>query len=503
MKIILPYSEETTESETSNRTNGEELHSFAPAGFGSVARPNGFDEMTVNRWDLIGFLAALLACCRFALPLLEPEESRYAELPRQMMESGSWLIPTLDGQPYLDKPPLLYWLVAATYQLFGVSVLVARIVPTIATAFAAWVVFRWVRQKMGQNAGIFAAAILLLMPDFCYRGPQLTMNGLLATATTASLAAGYAAIAKDRFRWSWWIVSAICCGLGLLAKGPIAAALVGLPLAIVPWLDRRLVRPSILAIIGFAIIAIAVAGPWFLLVAQRQPDFINYFFWKHHVDRVVHPFDHVKPWWYYLPQVLLGTLPWTPVLFLAAYRWLRGREIPTLATFGLFAGVIGILLFSISGSKRPVYLVPVYPPLAVACAAFLWNRWPVHKVNWLRFTVIYSVMYFSGMALFHRTYHNRFSAGPVLEQARRMSDDATRLYAVPYGSPAASFAFQRIVPTVPLERFVEIPPPRNHETVILFVPPRRTQAVRDCIKSGEVMTIENGELTALIWSRGK
>lgn len=465
--------------------------------------------MIVNRWDYVVFLAALLACCRFALPLLEPEESRYAELPRQMLESGSWIVPTLDGHAYLDKPPLLYWLVAATYQGLGVSVLVARIVPTIAAAFAAWVVFRWVRQEMGQSAGILATAVLLLMPDFLYRGPQLTMNGLLAAATTASLAAGYAAIAKDRFRWGWWIVSAIWCGIGLLTKGPVAAALVGLPLVIVPLLDRRLVRPGLLAIIGYAVIAISIAGPWFVLMAQRHAGFIDYFFWKHHVDRVVNPFDHAKPWWYFLPQVLLGTLPWTPVLFLAAYRWLRGRDIPSLALFGLMTGVIGVALFSISGSKRPVYLVPVYPPMAVAVAVFLWHEFEagrrvfgIGRTGWLRTTALTAV----AMGLFFVTflphYHHRFSAEPVIHQTFNRHDSIsipTREYAVPYGSPAASFQLRRTIPIVALDQLNSIAPPQNGERVMLFVPPRQASSITARLTTGYVETVQNGEMAVLVW----
>ena len=475
--------------------------------------PNGIVEMAVNRWDFIVVLAASLVCCRFALPLLEPEESRYAELPRQMIETESWIVPTLDGQPYLDKPPLLYWLVAGAYQSLGVSVFVARIVPTVAAAFAVWVVFRWVRREMGQSAGILAAAILLLMPDFFYRGPQLTMNGLLAAATTASLAAGYAAIAKDRFQWGWWICSAVCCGIGLLAKGPVAAALVGLPLVIVPLVDRRLVRPSILAFLGFAVITIAVAGPWFVLVAQRQSGFIDYFFWKHHVDRVVNPFDHAKPWWYFLPQVLLGLLPWTPVLFLVAYRWLRGHAIPSLAVFGLMAGVIGIVLFSFSGSKRPVYLVPVYPPLAVAVAAFLWHEFEagrrvlgVGRTGWLRFTAMSAVAMGIFFVVFLPQYHHRFSAEPVIRQTFKLHDSIsipTREYAVTYGSPAASFQLRQTIPIVPLDRLNTIAPPHLHERVILFVPPRQAASIAALLTTGYVETVQNGEIAVLMWWPGK
>jgi 4-amino-4-deoxy-L-arabinose transferase-like glycosyltransferase len=465
--------------------------------------------MTLNRWDLVVWLGAVLACCRFTLPLLEPEESRYAELPRQMLETGSWIVPTLDGQPYLDKPPLLYWLVATTYHCFGVSVFAARMVPTFAAAFTVWCVYRWVLREAGRQAGFLAAALLLLMPDFLYRGPQLTMNGLLAATTTASLAAGYTAIAGDQFRVRWWIASAFWCGIGLLAKGPAAAALVGIPLVIVPLLDRRLLQPSLMAVMGFAVIALAIAGPWFALVARQQSGFLDYFLWKHHVERVVQPFDHAKPWWYFLPQVLLGTLPWSPLLALTAYRWLRDRSIPRLALFGLTSGLIGVVLFSISGSKRPVYLVPVYPPLAVALAAFLRYEFSmdrrvagIGRAGWIRVTTITTVAMGVFFALFLPKYHHRFSAWPAICEAISMSGPPsipTREYAVPYGSPAASFALNRTIPSVPLNRLHEIIPPKPGERILLFVPPRQADSIAALLSAEHIETVRNGEMAVLIW----
>ena len=458
--------------------------------------------MSGIRIDCLIFILALLACARFAFPLLEPEESRYAELPRQMLETGSWIVPTLDGQPYLDKPPLLYWLIASSYQLFGVSVPVARIVPSLVAALTIWVIYRWGQAVAGIGVGIVSAAILITMPDFLYRAPMLTMNGLLAALTTAALATGFLAISPERFRWRWWFISAICCGIGVLTKGPIAVALVIGPLVVCPWLDRRLRKPSVLAFAAYGGIVVAVAGPWFAAVAVRESGFLEYFFWKHHVERVVNPFDHSKPWWFYLPQVLLGTLPWAPILFAATVAWLRRRPVPTLVPFGLIAGVIGLTLFSISGSKRPVYLVPIYPPLAIAAGAYLWaivsspngRLFGFAKSGWTRSLVIISAAFISASFAFLPEYHRRFSAGPVLE----IANTSDRVYAVPYSSPAASFAMRRIVPWLPLERLNEIAPPAAGERVIVFVPLRYADKVRELLNGSGWMAVENGEVVAFI-----
>lgn len=449
-------------------------------------------------WDIIVFIFALFACARFAFPLLEPEESRYAELARQMLESGSWIVPTLDGQPYLDKPPLLYWLVAVTFKIFGVSVFVARLIPSLVAAVTAWMVYRWGFTVGGRGMGIVSSVILLTLPDYLYRGPMLTMNGLLALATTAALAAGYFAIIHTTFSWKWWNISAICCALGILAKGPASLVIVAGPIVIVPWLDRRFIKPGIVNWIGFGAVILVITVPWFAIIASREPTFLEYFFWKHHIERVVNPFDHVKPWWYYLPQVILGTLPWTPILLKAAVSWLRGRYVPAAVPFGLIGGILGLILFSISGSKRPVYLVPIYPLFAIAAGAYLWNELTIHgrlmridRKTWLRFSAILFPIFLTGCFVLLPIYHAKFSAGSVLDQI----DHKENIFAVSYSSPAASFAMRRIVPVIQLEH-IDSNFLKTHQRFVLIVPPRTGEAVRSLLNGLEFKTIENGEMIA-------
>ena len=125
--------------------------------------------------------------------------------------------------------------------------------------------------------------------------------------------------------------------------------------------------PSVFDWLAFAAVVLAVSGPWFLWMAWTDPTFVDYFFLKHHVERFVTPFDHVKPLWFYVPQVLLGILPWS-LLLLARFR--RLWDSPE-SRFLLIAGLGGLVFFSLAGSKRPVYLVPIYAPLAIAAAGLL------------------------------------------------------------------------------------------------------------------------------------
>lgn len=300
---------------------------------------------------LLVVAAGLLFFARLDLPLLEPQEARYAEIPRQMLRDGSWLTPVLHGQPYLDKPPLLYWLVMASYSVFGVHDWVARLVPGCCGLLTILVVYLWGRRLGGERVGLAGALVLCLSARYVYLGRMLTFDTLLCLWVTAALATA------DVRRRGLWLLSAVCCGLGVLTKGPVALVLVVVPVVLLDILDRESRRLSWRAGLEYLAVVALVAGPWFVVMARTQPDFLYTFFWRHHVVRFVEPFDHAEPLWFYLPGLLLGMLPWT--------LFARPALAPRVLGLPLLAAVWGLVFFSLSGCKRPVYILPVLPPLAL------------------------------------------------------------------------------------------------------------------------------------------
>jgi 4-amino-4-deoxy-L-arabinose transferase-like glycosyltransferase len=326
-----------------------------------VATDGSFPQLA-----LLLLVASLLFFCRLRSPLLEPEEVRYAEVPRQMQAADRWVVPVLHGQDYLDKPPLFYWLVMTSYGLFGVHEWAARLVAGLVGVLTVAVVYGWGRRVLGPRAALAGALVLCLCPEFVYRGRMVTTNGLLGLWTTAALAAGHVARTGPRLHRGWWLAAGAATGLGLLTKGPVALALVAPPLGLAGWLDRRLARVGVRGWAGFLAAAVLVAAPWYVEVARRCPAFAGYFFWFHNVVRYTAPFDHAKPVWFYLPQLLLGLLPWTLLLVPLARLLTRRRRRPAAVRVALLAAGWGVLFFSLAGSKRPVYLVPVLPPLALA-----------------------------------------------------------------------------------------------------------------------------------------
>jgi 4-amino-4-deoxy-L-arabinose transferase-like glycosyltransferase len=359
-------------------------------------------------------------------PLQEPEETRYAEIARQMAAQDAWLVPTYHARPYPDKPPLVYWLTRCVYSVLGANERAVHVTAGLCGLATVLGVFWWACVVGGGRVGWIAAMLLSLMPRYVYLARQLTPDTLL----TACVVIAWAALAAARNDGGWrrgpWYVASIACALGCLAKGPVAVVLVIGPslLAFLPpplWgragvggkhssgaepqpptltlphkgggNQRRTGRMTIF--IGVSIF-LAIAAPWFIVIAWTNPEFATEFFWKHNVERFTTAFDHVQPAWYYLPGLALGLMPWGLVFWRAgsvsdrrsdsakASGLLRSLTLPARQNIALIAALFCLAFFSASACKRPAYILPVYPAMAVALAVPLAAR--LRDTSW-RWTV--------------------------------------------------------------------------------------------------------------------
>lgn len=369
-------------SSVSPRDIPRTLRALLPFWWSRVLFPGAGSEPAAaapaaGAWLLILIaVAVLLFFARLGSPLQEPQEARYAEIPRQMLAEGRWLVPVLHGEPYLDKPPLLYWLVMGSYRLFGVHDWAARLVSSGSAFLTVLLVYGWVRRALGVRAGVLAALVLCLSARYVYLGRLLTMDGLLCLWVVAALAAAQQALRGPALHWGWWAASAGTCGLGLLTKGPVALALVIPPLLAYQALDVRAARLRLGPWLAYLAASLAVAAPWYVAVGTADPEFVGYFLWRHNVVRFVTPFDHEEPAWFYLPGLLLGMLPWTLALpglgrFLGRRRLRAAKRRPAALGFVLLALAWCLLFFSLAGCKRATYILPALPLLAVAIGCYL------------------------------------------------------------------------------------------------------------------------------------
>jgi 4-amino-4-deoxy-L-arabinose transferase-like glycosyltransferase len=396
----------------------------------------------LDRWTL--FIAAvLLFFSRLDCPLQEPEEPRYAEIPRQMLEVNHWVVPILHGLPYYDKPPLLYWLVMGCYAVFGVQDWAARLVPSSAGFLCVFVVYYWARHTLNRRAAFAAAGMLCLSGRFVYLSRMLTMNGLLCLWVVAALAAAHVALRGPVLRWRWWLLSGTACGLGLLTKGPVALTLVLVPALAYPVLTPNTARPSVRQWSIYLIAAIGLAAPWYMALLVTDPSFAGYFFWRHNFQRYLAPFDHAKPVWYYVSDVLLGMMPWSLLLpfFLKSLVRPASAKDEAQATslrFFLLAFVWCFLFFSLAGSKRAGYILPAMPPLALALGCYVdrtltnWARRPARTTGkqhlgqapatWLMGGIVTFAVLFAALHWALPSYAGKFSlrgqVQPVADLAR-------------------------------------------------------------------------------------
>jgi 4-amino-4-deoxy-L-arabinose transferase-like glycosyltransferase len=331
---------------------------------------------------LLALPALLLYPC-LAFPLFEPDESRYAQIPREMLDRGDAVVPTLQGEPYLDKPPLFYWLVMLAYRLLGVHDWAARLVPALAVHATILLTYLMGRRLVGERAALAGALGLGLAPGFLLVARLLILDGVLTLCVAAALFAAFEAVRGGTLRWPWWLLAACATGLGILTKGPVAVLLVVPPL----WLHGRLTgaacRPGWRAWLAFAGVALLIALPWYVALAARLPGFVGYFFWEHNVKRFLATEMHVRGVWFYAPILWLLLLPAT-LLVWPLVRFLFSLEPTTAAKRGpelgfiLLAGAWGVLFFTLSSCKLPTYILPSLPFFALTAGSFLveteWHR---------------------------------------------------------------------------------------------------------------------------------
>lgn len=331
----------------------------------------------------------------FLRPLWEPDEVRYAEIPREMLALGDWLTPRLNFVLYFEKPPLQYWLSALGMRAFGINAIAARLPLALAALVSMGAAFLLAR-RLGARRPMWAAfmAATTLLGFVC--GQLLTLDALFSALLVAALALAAEAVAaryEDRGALGWTIGAFTATALALLTKGLAAPVLLGgVMLASLPfaWKDRRL-RMAILRVLfdplGW-LVFLGLSAPWFWFVEKANPGHARFFFIHEHFARFtsnVHARQGAKnpilDKLYFVGILLVGLVPWLSASLAGLRRgwdFARRQRGPMaegaplhrwLVAFTLMAFIVPLLFFSLSGSKLPLYIVPVLMPLtALACA---------------------------------------------------------------------------------------------------------------------------------------
>ncbi|MBS0316531.1 MAG: glycosyltransferase family 39 protein [Proteobacteria bacterium] len=341
----------------------------------STAEPRrGAWRWLAGLWVFLLVLAALR-------PLAVPDEGRYGEVGRWMLQSGDWLTPRLDGLPFFHKPPLLYWLEAGSLALFGNHVWALRLVPALHAGAMLAALYLAARRIAGERIARRAALMLGTSVTFLLGGQYVNHDMMVATWIGLSIwcfafsfmhgARPHAGLAR------WGFVAA---ALGVLSKGMIGAVLPGMVLFL--WLlwtrqwRKLLAVPWASGVLLFALIAV----PWFVLVWLRYPGAMDYLFGTQQFTRyLADTFNNVQPWWFYVVGMALLLFPWAFFALGPLWQGLRRRA---AAAEGIapewvslcWIWIVAILVFfTVPASKLIGYILPVIPPLALL-AALGWER---------------------------------------------------------------------------------------------------------------------------------
>ncbi|MDE1165323.1 MAG: lipid IV(A) 4-amino-4-deoxy-L-arabinosyltransferase [Pseudomonas sp.] len=339
----------------------------------TLRRPRGVTagiQRSVASWALPTLLLAFFMF--YLLPtffhgLWIPDETRYAQVSQEMLLTGNWAAPHFMGLRYFEKPAGGYWLIAIGQAIFGQNLFGVRIASALSLGLSVALAYLMAQRLWGDQRKSFTCAALymsfgLIAGQAVYANldPQFTLW------VNLSLIALWFALgsATRRARLLSWALLGVACGMGFLTKGFLAFLL---PVLIaLPWMiwQRRvgeLLRYGPLAIV----MAVLVALPWALTVHLREPDFWRFFFWHEHIRRFAgDDAQHARPFWFYVPLLVVSSLPWALLLVSSAKLAWQQRVQPKTA-FLLMWLLLPLAFFSLSKGKLPTYIMPCLLPLAL------------------------------------------------------------------------------------------------------------------------------------------
>jgi 4-amino-4-deoxy-L-arabinose transferase-like glycosyltransferase len=305
-----------------------------------------------------------------AYSLKEPDEGRYAEIPREMVERGDYVVPHLNYVRYFEKPPLLYWLDAASYKAFGISEWSFRFPNALAALLCVLTICFFVSRWFSGKAAFISSLILMTSFGFFAMARVVTIDMLFAFLLFGSLCCFYEYYREEKNLFLYLFHAGTA--LAILAKGPVAIVLLGATIVLFLLLEKEIpFLKKVMSLKGILLFA-AIAAPWFVLMCIREKEFFHFFFVDQHILRFLTTRHRRSgPIYYFVPVLLGGLFPWSIFLPRAVARVVRQKE---MRLFLIWSAVV-FVFFSVSGSKLPPYILPIFPSLAVILGCLFDGEW--------------------------------------------------------------------------------------------------------------------------------
>lgn len=327
-------------------------------------------------WALFILFCLLWLFMLDARTLVPTDEGRYAEMGREMVASGDWITTRLNGIKYFEKPPLQTWMNAITFELFGLGDWQARLWTGLCGLLGIVLTWHAGRRVFNERVGFYAGTVLASSFLWAALGHINTLDMGLSGMMTIALCALLIAqrdTASAAERRNWMLACWAGMALAVLSKGLIGLVLPGAVLVIYSLVARDFAIWKRLHIGLGLLLFFAITTPWFVLVSLKNPEFPQFFFVHEHFQRFLTKTHHREgPWHYFIPLLILGIVPWLGVLAQSLFGGLRdasGATFKPKRMLLIWAGFI-FFFFSVSGSKLPSYILPIFPALALLVAAY-------------------------------------------------------------------------------------------------------------------------------------
>ena len=317
--------------------------------------------------------------------LVKPDEGRYAEIPREMTVTGDWLTPRLNGIKYFEKPALQYWATAVAYTLFGEHEWTSRLWSALTGFLGVVVTWGTVLRLWGPGAALAAACVLASSLLYVLIGQvnslDMGVSFFLSAAVFAFVLAqrDQASVRQRRnLMWGAWLALAGA----VLSKGLIGLVLPGATVVVYSLWQRDFALWRRLHLASGMLLLLAVAAPWFIAVSVANPEFARFFFIHEHFERfLTKAHGRYQPVWYFLPILLIGLLPWLSNFFPALWRSFRRDPYQRFQSrrFLLAWAAVVFCFFTISDSKLPSYILPLFPAVAALIGWYLADSARKHR----------------------------------------------------------------------------------------------------------------------------
>lgn len=328
--------------------------------------------------------------------LWQPDETRYAEISREMLAQGDWIVPKLLGLRYFEKPVAGYWFNNVSQLLFGDNNFAVRFASVFSTGLAALLVFAlaWLMWKNAHRAYLAVLIFLSMFLVFSI-GTYSVLDPMVSLWLTAAMVSYYLTLkaTTTKGKLTGYMLLGLACGMGFMTKGFLALAVP--VIAVIPIvIQQRKIKELLIYGPVAVVVAVLLSLPWALAVAQREPDYWNYFFWVEHIQRFAEEnAQHKAPFWYYLPLLIAAVLPWLGLLPGSLLKGWRERAQRPELFFLLSWVMMPLIFFSIAKGKLPTYILPCMAPLALLMAAYAEDCVARLRTGALRFNAVLNVLF--------------------------------------------------------------------------------------------------------------